>query len=201
MASPDLRLFLGKSGQGKTYLALFQARANRRLLIHDPNGEGEHAKGALVISDRAQLVQAIGASDFRICWRGALSARSMDDRVAAFEWANRCAWAAGNLGIVWDEVDTFTPGGRLPPMAYRIVNAGRHRSIRLYACARRVLRVPRDLSANATRIVAFRVVEPADIKQLRQVIGVAADRLFTLADRQAIDWTDEGARVRVSLFD
>jgi hypothetical protein len=200
MPEPDFRLFLGKSGSGKTWLALRQARGARRVLIHDPNGEDQSAAGAVPIYDPAGLAEAMAAPRWRIAWRGAMAATDDAAKVAAWEHANRCALAAGNCLVIWDEVDFFTTAGRLPPYAYRIVNAGRHVGLRVFACARRAYRLPRDLSANANRIIAFRMTEPRDVRYLADVMGEAASQLPALGEREALDWTEAGTARKKSPF-
>jgi len=201
LASPDFRLFLGKSGSGKSYLARHQAAGARRLLIHDPNGEDAWADGALVIYSRAELVEAMRARAWRICWRGAVAARGDAEMREAFEWANRAALAAGDCLVIWDEVDRFTDAMRLPPAAYAMVNAGRHRGVKVFACSRRVRRVSRDLSANAGRIVVFRMTEPGDLRWIRDTMGDEAARLApALPERAALDWTEQQVKKKISPF-
>lgn len=201
LTKPDFRLFLGKSGSGKSYLARHQAMGARRVLIHDPNGEAAWAEDSRVIYSRAELVEAMRAPGWSICWRGAVAARGDADMREAFEWANRCALAAGDCLIVWDEVDRFTDAGRLPPSAYAIVNAGRHRGVRVFACSRRVRRVSRDLTANAGRIVLFRMTEPGDLKWVRDTMGDEAARLAPiLPERSALDWTEKAVKQKISPF-
>lgn len=201
LASPDFRLFLGKSGSGKSYLARHQASGAKRLLIHDPNAEEAWSDGATVIYDRPGLIAAMGGRSWRICWRGAVSARGDKEMREAFEWANRAALAAGDCLVIWDEVDRFTDAGRLPPAAYQMVNAGRHRGLKVYACSRRVRRVSRDLSANAGRVMLFRMTEPGDLRWVHDTMGAAAaEKAPILGERVALDWTDREVKEKKSPF-
>lgn len=198
MPGPDCRVFLGKSGSGKTTLALYQLRKAGRVLIHDPTGQPALAERAIVATERAHLVELVAIpGKVRICWRGYASIAPRD----AFEWANRCALAGQGFAVLWDEVDFAVGSQRLPDAAYRIVNAGRHRGLRVFACSRRPFRVPRDLTAAATRICAFRITGPTDVDYLRPFLGPAADRLPHLPDFTALDWTEERAAERKSTFD
>jgi len=199
--APDFRLFLGKSGSGKSYLARYQAGPAKRLLIHDPNAEAAWAEGARVIYSRAELATAMQARAWRICWRGAVAARSEAEMRDAYEFANRCALAAGDVLVIWDEVDRFTDAGRLPPAAYQMVNAGRHKGVRIFACSRRVRRVSRDLSANAGRIIVFRMSEPGDLHWIRDTMGAeAAASAPRLPERTALDWTELNVKQKISPF-
>ena len=201
LTAPDFRLFLGKSGSGKSSLMRHQAAGARRLLIHDPNGEAAWAACGVVVHDRAQLAGAMQARTFALVWRGAQLARGEGEAVQAFEWANRCALAAGDILVLWDEVDRFVTPGRLPPAAYEIVNAGRHRGVRVFAASRRVRRVSRDLSANAGRIMVARMTEPGDLVWIRATMGEGAARQApTLAPFHFLDWRETDCRVKKAPF-
>jgi hypothetical protein len=178
-----------------------QASGAARLLIHDPNGESAWAQCGAVISDRAGLARAMMAPRFAIVWRGAQVARGEMEAHLAFEFANRCALAAGNTLVLWDEVDRFTTPGRLPPVAYEMVNAGRHRGCRVFAASRRVRRVSRDLSANAGRIMVARMTEPSDLNWIKNTMGSeAAAQAPRLAPFHFIDWKETETRIKKAPF-
>lgn len=200
-AKLDVRLFFGRGQAGKTYLVQHQLKRlgrGARVLIHDTVAEPGYAQGAHVVETPADLVRLVRdqGGPLRICWRGVATMAQ-----EAFEFANRVAWAAENFTVVWEEVDSFVDAGRLPEWAFRIVNHGRHRGLRVFACARRPARVSRDLTANATRIVAFHTSEPADVEYLRKYVGQAvAVQVAGLGRYECLDWTPAGARVRKSPF-
>jgi len=201
LTAPDFRLFLGKSGSGKSSLMRHQAAGARRILIHDPNGEAAWGACGQVVNDRAQLATAMQARAWAIVWRGAERARSDADAVGSFEFANRCALAAGDALILWDEVDRFTTPGRLPPAAYEMVNAGRHRGLKVFAASRRVRRVSRDLSANAGRIMVARMTEPGDLAWIRATMGDGAARAApVLAPFHFLDWRETECRTKKAPF-
>lgn len=189
LKAPDIRVVLGRGGSGKSYLvASWLKRSRGRVLIYDPNGEDLYAKGATVIETAGALVDAYRAEHppRRIAWRG-LATMGRD----AFEWCNEVAWAAENLTLVWEEVDGVSDAGKLPDRAFKLVNQGRHRRIRLIACSRRPARVSRDLTANASRLVVFRTREPRDLKYLGEFVDeTAAMALPDLADYHAVDWRE-----------
>lgn len=196
MKRADIRLFLGKSGSGKTTLALHQAAAFERVLFHDPNAE---ITAGRIVRDPLGLVEAIVAGDPRIVWRGYEHPPETWDRIGtdAFEWANRAAYAAGGYLVVWDEVDVYAPEKKMKSWAYRILNSGRHRDLRVFACSRRPAAVNIALRALATRIAVFMTDEPADIKYLGERIGRdAAAKLPSLPRYSYLDWR-EGAPARV----
>ncbi len=188
MKRPDIRVVLGRGGSGKSYLVKhWLARNVGRVVIFDAAAEDDYARGAVVVERPDRLVDLLLAGERRLCWRGLFE--------GAFEAVNRLAWAAGDLTLVWEEVDQFGDAGRLPEWAFKIVNQGRHRDIRVIACSRRPARVSRDLTANASRIVAFGTTEPRDLIYLRHYMGEAAEGLRGLDPYHALDWTEAGGAV------
>lgn len=194
---PDIAVLVGRGGQGKSTLARHWLSGRSRVLVYDPKGEDDNARGRIIANDPHELAELLGARQFNICYRGLGGA----DPVAQFDLANQMALAVGNCSVLWEEIDMFTPRGRLPPFAYQLVNSGRHDGVRLIACARRVLRVSRDLTASATRIVMFQTAEPRDVRYLEEFIGQAAHQVRDLAQWHALDWHErDGASVRAAPF-
>lgn len=195
----DIRAVFGRGFSGKsTLVRSWLDSLAGRVVVFDPNAEPAYAAGrAAVVEDQAELVRLLlgGFDPIRIAWRG------LDED--AFEQFNEACWAAGDLTMVWEEVDSWWRPGQVKPFGFRIINQGRHRNIRLIACARRPARVPRDLTANASRITAFHTTEPADLAYLRDYMGAEAGRAGTLdfARHEALDWSPQlGAKVRKSPF-
>jgi hypothetical protein len=192
---PDIRVYVGKGGCGKSTLARRHFADAPRVLIHDHNGERGNAIGAHVVSDRAQLLELlVRPGPVRVCW-SYVGIKGRPAIIDHFEWANRCAWAAGDLVVVWDEADRLT-GGKLEENAHAIVNQGRHRDLVLFAGARRPRWVPRDLTASATAIYAFRTTEPRDVEYLRDTMGEAAETLPQLGEHDYLHWREDGSATR-----
>lgn len=195
MHRPDIRVYVGKGGCGKSTLARSHLGDAPRVLIHDFSGEPSHAIGAHVVTDRRQLLELlIRPGPVRVCWRY-VGIKGKEAIANHFRWANRCAWAAGDLVLIWDEVDRLA-AGTLDDDAYQIVNQGRHRDLIVYASARRPRWVPRDLTASATMICAFRITEPRDIEYLRDTMGEVAETLPGLGDHGYLCWLEDGSTTR-----
>jgi hypothetical protein len=194
---PDIRVVLGKGGSGKSYLVRHWLKSTKgRVLIFDSAAEADYANNAFMATSPRELVDyLIGDARGAICYREAMPTRD------GFEVFNRAAWSAENLTVVWEEVDRWSDAGRLPDHAFAMVNQGRHRGIRIIATARRPHRVSRDLTANASRIVAFKSVEPRDLAYLADYIGRDAPAMIGgLTEFQAVDWTEAAYGVRKSPF-
>lgn len=193
---PEIVVVIGRGGQGKSYLARHMLRGRDRVIAFDPKMEPDTARGRYVADTRRALLDMIDARTFDVAWRGFYTMGA-----DAFEFGNRAALAVGNCALHWEEVDQFTPRGRLPAAAYQVVNSGRHDGVRVIACARRALRISRDLTASATRIVCFQTTEPNDIRYLEEYVGQDARAVRDLPPFHALDWSEtEGARVRPSPF-
>jgi uncharacterized protein (DUF2141 family) len=203
LPEPDNRLYLGTGGSGKSTLARYHASAFPRVILCDPNNEKAAEAGAFVTGDprelRDHLIMATGSRrrlPFRVTWR--FNEMGYDD---GFEFVNRCAKAAGDLVIVWDELDMVNRRPSLSGTAFDLWNAGRHHRVRIFACARRPARVPRDTTGNLSRACVFATMEPRDLAFYELFMGreaVAAVR--SLAPRQAVDWTPRGWAAKKSLF-
>lgn len=187
--SADVRLFLGKSTSGKSYLARYQMRAFPRQLIFDPNMEIDHGSGAVLCDDPAHLVELVGErGPIKICWRGFASMPVLD----AFEHANACAWAGENFVVFWDEVERYLPAGNvMPEWAAKLINAGRHRGCKIFAATRRPARISTDLRDAATRICIGRITGDNSIGYLKNLIGTDALRAPGLQPREFLDWSEE----------
>ncbi len=187
---PDNRVFLGITGSGKSVLARHQIKAEPRVIIFDPVEEPENAKGAIIVETAGALVRVLAAGArrkrLRICWRGfGINGHGAE----AFELGNRIAYAAEDLTVYWEEVDQFTDAGRPPQWCYEIVNRGRHRGLKYFAASRRPARVPRDITANATRIMAFATQEPTDLRYMRELMGPEAAAIVpTLGRYECVDF-------------
>ena len=166
----DIRLFFGEGGQGKSTLIRHQLKNHKRIIQFDRNLEDEYEDGAVICYSRAELVAAVNdaGKPFRVTWRG-----HKTDPDGAFEFANRVAMAVRHTTLVWDEADLWIGKGKLgkSPLANELINACRHYEIKIFASSRRPACVPRDLTANASRLVVFMTSEPADLKYCQDYIG------------------------------
>jgi hypothetical protein len=198
LTKADHRAFVGISSSGKSTLCRHQIASFYRAVIFDPNSEPENAEGAtFVIHDRRELLATLQArGNIRVVWRGFERYGK-----AAFEIGNQACWAVGDLAVMWDEVDLFADARKsLPPTAYNMVHTGRHRGLRVFACARRASRIHIDIRSQCARIMAARTIEPADVKALEERMGAQAGGLVSLRDYEFLDWSERGCSVKKSPF-
>ncbi len=193
LLKPTVELYLGRSGMGKTHLALSRI-GPAPVIIFDATGQPALARNAIIATDQQQLLAALDKRARRICWRGF---ETMGDD--AFDWGNRCALGYGGYAVFWDEVDVMMEARRtVPPGAYRIINMGRHRDVTVYATARRPSAMPRHLTAAATAVYSYAVISDPDVVYLRQFFGRDhASALPTLPKGEALVWTEAGVSRKI----
>ncbi len=208
MQRPDNRVVLGRGGLGKSYLVQHWLKKdptlkNRPIVICDPNREDGYAEGSLIVEGPPRgVAAALMAGHKRLCWWGndewLAPARLPDalDALAAIVLA--CERAC----LVAEEVDEFCRGGQLPPAFYQLIKRGRHRDCRVISCSQRPALVPRLVTANASRIVAFHTTEPNDLDYFRRLAAglPAAISALKTANYEAVDWTDGEITVKKSPF-
>lgn len=200
LSKADIRIYLGKTGSGKSFLARNHLKKFKRMVLYDPVEEPDNeAMSDIVCYTAGELIKALldkPKGPLVICWRGFKTYRR-----DAFEIGNRICNAAGDLLLYWDEVDTFQEKTRLAEYAYDIINTGRHRGLRVFACSRRPARVPIDIRANANRICVFNTHEPTDLRALSERMGdEAVKELPRIREYHALDWSENGAKVKKSPF-
>lgn len=194
----DISVLVGRGRQGKSTLARSWLTGARRVIVLDVKEEPDHARGRHIANTCGELVELTQSRTFNVAFRGF---RYVADRTPVFEFVNELALHAKDCVLLWEECDQLMPRGKLPPIAYQLVNSGRHEGVKIIACARRVIRVPRDLTASATRITCFQTAEPRDVRYLEEFIGEGARQVRELPEYHALDWQErEGAHVRRSLF-
>lgn len=170
---------------------VLRQRASKRVLVIDTLGE--HGKGRQVIKTPGALVKAVMQRTFDI-------AVQFEDALDGFSWACRAAYAAEDLILVCEEVDYYIKANYAPPPFSLLVRYGRHKGVEMVCVSRRPPDMWRNLTANANNIIAFRTVEPRDVRYLAEFIGEkTAARLRELKTLEYIRWSDgEVSRGRTS---
>jgi hypothetical protein len=193
---PDNRLYLGRGGSGKSYLALRHAESFARVLFvrsdenETPPFDWTH--------DEERLARLMYAPSFKVAF-------ITDGREHAFEHAARCAMRYGDVVVMWEEAATLMRGPRLTPHAAALWTMGRHRGCRVFATTQRPARIVADCRANVGRMIIFQTGEASDLKFYRDVTGdrdlIDAIRALDYSKHEAIDRTDSAWEVKTSPFD
>jgi len=85
--------------------------------------------------------------------------------------AAAAAWLTPPSTVVFEEVHKVCPHGTPPEWFVNMVSTARHRACSLYLTSQRPARVPKDLVANADRVVIFRLGNEPDRRALFASLG------------------------------
>jgi hypothetical protein len=168
----EIIVVLGKKGSGKTSYAMNELRAKERLVIFDFNREYSEF---YIVTNPEKLVELLTlnyAGKFQVAYQPDPT-REVSDH---FHHLSKALFCMSNLTFLCEEVDLVSSAGEMPEGLQRIINYGRHRGISLIALSRRAHKVPRDLTANADRIISFAQFEPRDLRYLAEYMGEDAAR-------------------------
>jgi len=196
-----VELINGQTGSGKTTEAKTRCSRLSRVLVleagfdefpvaHSPTAESLllslEQRDAFPKNSRPSLVPfAVGFSPLE----------------REYDWCFELARELGNLSIIMDEGDRFDP--RESEAYDEIITRGRHWNVSLVVVGLHTYSLPKNLRRQATRITAFRQVDPTDLDALAEIVGPHAYRigpdargLFNLPDFSRLDWTAKsGARI------
>lgn len=193
---PSVELYFGKSGEGKTVLALSDI-GPAPAILYDVMRQEKLAHRSVICSTEIELVTALKKGVRRICWRGFQTM----GKVQAFEFANRCAIAAGDRVLFWDDVDRYMPVHPVPVYADDIINAGRHRGLTIKASCRRPQNMPRNLTEAATAVSCFRVTGGRALDYLRvEYFEEMASELPAMPRGEGLYWTERNGPIRKKFY-
>lgn len=187
----EISVILGKKGSGKTSYVKGKLLDYKRLVIFDFNRE---YSGYYVVSNPSQLIEVLKLNfenEFQVCYQPSPE-MAIDEH---FTFLSEAIFTMRNMVFLCEEIDLVSGAGDMPDGLKKIINYGRHRQISLIGLSRRAHKVPRDLTANADKIITFTQYEPRDIKYLSEYMGdEAATRVQTLkrteTDAEFLEWEE-----------
>lgn len=177
----DVILVFGKTGSGKTEWTKNFLTSCHRVLIADADQRGYPAVHLPTFDELTAYVgqHTRPQSFFRASY-------------TPYEWEFPLFLDLGRIispvHLVLEEADRLPDPGEC--FEYQeVIIRGRHTGTSLVAVSLYPYLMPKMLRSQATRIIAFRQHEPADIDWLRRVMGDDAHRLSNLGDHEFFDWT------------
>lgn len=181
----EIVLVLGQTGSGKTTWAKSYASSLQRCIIFDASFGEFDAKQCGTFTE---LVEEVSDKSF---FRASYTPRYFEHPLM-FDLAR----VLGRCHLVLEEADRLDD-----PRAFQeydeAISRGRHYGISLVGISLYPAKLPAMLRRQATRVIAFRQIEPRDIDYLAEIIGPAADDLPNLKPFHFIDWTPtSGATVK-----
>ena len=176
----DIVIVVGQTGCGKTTWARGMVKTLSRCLILDASfGEFD----AVTYPDFPSLVAAVDGKSF---FRAAYTPRQFEIP-SMFDLAR----VLGRCHLVIEEADRLDDP-RVFPEYDEAISRGRHYGVSLTGISLYPAKLPAMLRRQATRVIAFRQIEPRDIDYLAEIIGPAADDLPDLAPFHYVDWSPVG---------
>jgi len=150
MRSNEICTVSGRRGYGKTTLAKSLISGLSRVAIWDPISEYNHPNS---------YVPTAGT-------------------IEEFDNWLKTWWVKGNVFILVDEADFVMPVRKpLTPMAYKIVNVGRHRNIGMGMLTRRIAELNKTAFSQSENVYLFRHSISNDINYLKEFLdGVESIR-------------------------
>lgn len=184
----EVRLYLGKTGSGKTHLMRAHMAGLTRFLVLDAdfNELPGTAHGTLEgLLDYLEARAPVPGGFF-----GARYTPRRDEQEIIMEAAK----LYGPLTLVLEEADRFARPAESEGYD-ELIARGRHFGVGIWAASLYPFALPSELRRQATSIYAFRQHEPRDITWLREVMGESADELPHLGQFEYILWTPtDGAK-------
>ena len=190
-------VILGRKNQGKTYYARHIVKDKDRVIIFDPRRQ---FSGCGVIVDNGEdffrYLYANRDGKFRIVYQPAPSFG--DENIVKSDFKRICEPVSvmQNIYFVVDEIHLCTsPRECSNEWFINVIDAGRHRGQSLIATTLRYTGVDRDITANADRLILFRMEENADVEYCKKRIGPVAVDLPSLPRMHYIMY-ETGGEVR-----
>ena len=172
----ERRLFVGKTGSGKSVLARALLRAmNQRgwpIVIIDPSamwmgkGNKQWDRGAGTL-DRPKLVTRFDPKANVQLYVPSIPGwqdGGLDAMMAG-------AMKRGNIVFYFDETNGLVTASQFSPEFARIVTQGRKHDVAVWAATQRPTRVPEILLSQAENWAIFRVITPGDRKKISEYTG------------------------------
>ena len=195
LRQPDNRLYAGRGGSGKSFLALRHVEKFPRVLFIRPDQMEEppfpYTQSAVA------LHEAMKAKTFQL---GFIT----DGSLEKWEAANALAIHHRNVAVIWEEAGGLMMGRNLPPHARELWVQGRHVGCRVYASTQMPQRISRDCRSNLARAIVFNTSEPGDLRYWFETTGDPQVRetlrRLDWNKHEAWDWNPGGSAVKTSPF-
>lgn len=177
---------VGNTGCGKSVWAKAYRRNIYRCVVFDPLQESPMGGGSVSVS-----FFCANRNRYR---SGSLRISVYPDRFDAIGMAEdfnslcEAIYDIGALCFCIEELSFVCSPSRVPDNFGRLAAAGRHRAVSLCCIGQRFAQFPLLVRGAASRIIAYRQQDPADVKDLVSRIGEEADRAPFLKNYYYLDW-------------
>ena len=111
-----------------------------------------------------------------------------DDDEEQLEFMCSLVCALENCFFIVEEVDQYATPSQMPHEFRKLLKTGRHFGVSMIFVSRRPAEMNRLITAQSRRFICFQMLEPADIRFMKSIIGEVAEELKTLPKLHYIDW-------------
>lgn len=165
------------SGKGRWMKAELAKVRPSRMLVWDPMDEYTGGKVFTDVRKLAAACVAAGTGPFVGIFRPGDDQDTYRDKFAAF---CTIAFAWTHCDVIVDELADVTTASLAPGPWRRILTKGRHKALRVWACAQRPALIDKTIFSQATLIHCSRLNFLADIRTMAGVLGVTVEEVRDL---------------------
>lgn len=198
--SREVHLIVGRSGNGKTTLLRQMMMEEPRAIAFDPLGI---LYPGIICYGRSALVsmadKLAGNEKFKLIFRPQKTVTDFQIMQDEAEYACSIAWELENIGVYFDEIDSFARASDERSKLLALINWGRNKNISVKGTVRRpVKKIPRDWVTEITRYSIFCTKDPFDLNAISQWTMIKPEEIRELAIFEYFDWI-EGEFIRKKL--
>lgn len=177
---------VGNTGCGKSVWANARRKGIYRCVVYDPLNESKMGGGTVTVAEFIANKEKYRQGSLRV----QVIPTRYDQSGMADEFDALCAaiYDVGALDFNIEELSFVCSPSRVPSNFGRLAAAGRHRAVSLCCVGQRFAQFPLLVRGAASRIIAYRQQDPADVKDLVSRVGEAGDRAPFLKRFYYIDW-------------
>jgi energy-coupling factor transporter ATP-binding protein EcfA2 len=179
-----ITLIFGKRGSGKSYLARYLVRSEKRLIVYDTLHEFSEG---VVFEDRFEFLKfwrQVYRGNFRIIYRPT-------NPIAEFPALADLIFRLGDCTVYIEEIDSFMTPHTIGSEFCGLVQRGRHKRISLIGITQRPFGIHRLLTSQAKEIFIFNTNEPRDREYLRDLLGQEIEPMLdSLQQYEYLRWQD-----------
>lgn len=187
MADDRIRLYMGTTGSGKTFLFCKHMKDEQpagRQFIFDTMADEKLERYGVLVSGAADAIALAAKSGSR----GPFHIRLQVDDAGQFAMVCQAAMRLGNCCLWVDELSLFCSSAWIPEDFRKVIRLGRHRAVSVRATTQRPPDIQTLILSQTKEVYLFQMHLPNDIDYLNKFIP-NVERCKTLARGQYILWT------------
>ena len=165
MDKADIKLFVGKTGSGKTYKVARMIAGCDRVIMFDTQGK-DYTDGVMFydMGELRRFWLKVHRDKFRLIYRPI-------DPLREFEEICRLAFACKGLTVIAEELPSLCTSQIINEQLRKLIFRGRLNDIHFIGLMQRPIGIHRDITSQASEIFIFNIDEPRDVKYFQERIG------------------------------